>query len=35
VASDFDSGQDMHVTSTSAYVVAHSGTSLVLMRYPR
>ncbi|HSL95499.1 MAG TPA: hypothetical protein VLA35_06245 [Thermoleophilia bacterium] len=35
VASDFDSGQDMHVTSKSAYVVAHSGTSLVLIRYPR
>ncbi len=35
VASEFDSGQDMHVTSKSAYVVAHSGTSLVLIRYPR
>ncbi|MEE4275921.1 MAG: hypothetical protein V2J16_08675 [Thermoleophilia bacterium] len=35
VASESDSGQDMHVTSKSAYVVAHSGTSLVLLRYPR
>jgi hypothetical protein len=35
VASDFDSGEDLHVTSQSVYVVAHSGTSLVLICYAR
>jgi len=35
VAADFDSGEDLAMGKQSTYVVAHSGTSLVLMRYPR
>jgi hypothetical protein len=35
VATAVDSGQDLHVARKSVYVVAHSGTSLVLIRYPR
>lgn len=35
VASDFDSGEDLFVAPKSVYVVAHSGTSLVLIRYTR
>jgi len=35
VASEIDSGDDLALGRMSSYVVATSGTSLVLMRYPR